>query len=382
MKQIALYGPELTFGSDDLIKSFRDLNDPTKLETIFSNELIEFLAIFHQENFKTREEKSEIPEFSRPERYWKGMKRNVVRLTYPDGWYLEYFSDPGVLEVNTCPMTYETALSHCARMQRDIFDAMAYVGQYPQLFAGAGHVHIDIKAFDNSYLYFRNFLVDFFNHASLTNGALNDDKYNSIGLADLPEENRDVLKLILTEYDGLKFSDETLRIKSFAKSVTDYVYTIAAGRDPIYPFQDHKVRPVKYHSINLKNVYESALSSGGNTIEIRCLRPQESALALVQIINLFEKRIQFIKTINNKISFKNSRPFHLFMTNEQWSMPEELERLSSEAQRVLGEFHHYVKESGLLWSDYKKFVLPWWHGEGSEIEKFESTISDLKDLAL
>jgi hypothetical protein len=382
MKNIALYGPELTFGSDDLIKSFRDLNDPTKLETNLSNELIEFLALYHLESFAKREDKNEIPLFSRPERYWKGMKRNVIRLTYPDGWYLEYFSDPGVIEVNSSPMTYETALSNCSRMQRDIFDAMEFIGQAPQLFAGAGHIHIDIKAFEGKYLYFRNFLIDFFNHSSLTNGALNDDKYNSIGVADLPVENRDVLKLILNEYDILKFSDEILRIKSLAKSITDYVYTIAEGRDPIYPFQDHKTRPVKYHAINLKNVYESALSSGGNTIEIRCLRPQESSLALIQIINLFEERIKFIKTINYPLEFKNQRAFHLFMTNEQWEMPSELERLSNEAQGVLTEFHTYVKEAGLNWIDYKKFVLPWWHGEGGEIEKFENGQAQLNNLAL
>jgi hypothetical protein len=382
MKNIALYGPELTFGSDDLIKSFRDLNDPTKLETSFSNELIEFLALYHIESFATRDDKNEIPVFSRPERYWKGMKRNVVRLTYPDGWYLEYFSDPGVIEVNSSPMTYETALSNCSRMQRDIFDAMNFIGQAPQLFAGAGHIHVDIKAFEGSYLNFRNFIIDFFNHSSLTNGALNDDKYNSIGVADLPVENRDVLILILKEYDSLKFSDEILRIKSLAKSITDYVYTIAEGRDPIYPFQDHKTRPVKYHAINLKNVYESALSSGGNTIEIRCLRPQESALALVQTINLFEERIEFLKKFTTPIDFTNPRAFDLSMTNEQWEMPLELERLSREAQAVLTEFHCYLTETGLNWADYKKLVLPWWHGEGGEIEKFENGQIHLNNLTL
>ena len=370
----AKYGPEMTFSNKSLENSFHIMNDPTQTETPLGREFVNLIAKILESNFSKREDKNEIGEITWPERYWKGNLRHTVRVIYPDEWFFEFFVDPGVLEVNTSPMSIEEAREHKDRIQRDVFDIMPRVDLAPQLFLGAGHFHIDINAFENDPQLFRNYIVDYYNHPALTNGALNDDKFNSIGAADLPFKNREILKEVIKNFDEnvLGKMDGFEAIQFLSKEIVEKAYNIESDDDPIYPFQDHKKRPEKYHALNLKNVYDSILSNKASTIEFRAIRPQHSAEDLVDIFELFEKRLEVIKNVEGLIPLDELQPFDIFVAN--FDDPKEVKRASDDSQKVLAQFYKYIKECDLDWDRYCKFVIPWWHAEDGDLERFNASL--------
>ncbi len=244
-------------------------------------------------------------------------------IKFKDGFVISYTTDPGVIEIITSPNTRQEFKDvHAARVQQYVFDLGASHGLVPWDFLGGGHIHLGRDStFGKDGFLLRQFVADFRNHPALAMGALNHDTNNSIAFAELEEEVRLKFAKKISKLDGKP--RENLTPLKFAEIMMDISYS-------------------RYRALNFNNMENEAKTA---TLEVRCIRPQKSAAAYLKLITLFEKRIEYLKTIKEPIPFTNPPP----VTNPHEAMQ---------------QFYEYVVSSGLKWEDYKEFVMPSWHQNG------------------
>jgi len=63
---------------------------------------------------------------------------DAVRIEYPNGYWIQVATDPGVLEVQTKPSTIEQLEQIESKIQIDLFDAASKIGLKPAKAKGAG----------------------------------------------------------------------------------------------------------------------------------------------------------------------------------------------------------------------------------------------------
>lgn len=255
-------------------------------------------------------------------------------------WSFTINIDPGTIEVQATPLTVKEYHSLSKLIQKDVFDMAKSIGIAPDGVNGAGHIHLDLHSnFENNPLLFRNFLVDFYNHTPVWMGALNFDDYNATVVARLSERQRENLEKVLAKFD----SNPNYTIYDLAKSITKKVYyKNPYNWEPGY----------KYQALNLSRTVNVDLNEDQKTIEIRALRSQRSAEEYINLLTLFESRIQYLKTINHPIKFINKEAHFddLYV----------LENNSKSYKKVIVDsFYKYVTESGLSWEKYAAFLPAW-----------------------
>jgi len=221
---------------------------------------------------------------------------------------------------------------------------MTKEGLTPQLFAGSGHIHIEVSKLDPVTV--RNFLVDFWNHTGLSAGALNDDVYNSIGIGELPEKNKQSLRDIVNAFDAQSGAS----IETLVNGIESSVYDVSLNDElEEYRKSGRGTRPGKYHAISFRSFFNQG------TVEIRSLRPQQNAASYRKMLTLFVKRLEFADAQAKQ-----------GIRVPVGAMPS----LRGNPQEVLKNFHKYVSEVGLNIEDYKEFIMPWWQNAGGEWDQF------------
>ena len=215
------------------------------------------------------------------------------KIQYPDGFYFVISTDPAVVEVQTKPMTSAEAEKNRSRLERDLFAAAKSVGLAPsERGTGGGHIHIGyLSATKGDLDLMRNILVDFANHPEMANGILNNDHWNSPPVQALPPEKQEALAQIIKDYDAGLIH----RIAEFAGRIQNEVYDWhRAGWGPTE----------KYQAFNITRLADPSWSPEERTFEIRSLRPQMSAAQFIALINLFEGRIEYLKTLKEPVALK------------------------------------------------------------------------------
>ncbi len=244
------------------------------------------------------------------------------RVHFPeDNFWVQISTDPSVIEIQTKPSTVAEYKKSRVHMDR-LFSVGEAVGIKPHSFNGGGHIHMDIKsAFGNDVKLFRNFLVDFMNHQELGgDGVLGGDFQNAPHLSELEKFQRREFRKVIGEFD----SGEINSIRELTDAINKRVYRgNPAGWGPTE----------KYQALNL---LRALLEDGESTVEFRGIDPQRDFDEFLKQINLFEKRIEFLK--------KNDGILELL----------DLAKMSN-ADR-LSAFRSYVEESKLKWKAYHPII--------------------------
>ena len=141
---------------------------------------------------------------------------DAVRVTFPDDWWFQVSLDPGVIEVQAKPETFERYRQLEPRIREFIFKSANKVDLAPHPNLGGGHIHMGLlSAFDNNQLLFRNYVVDTMNHPELAMGIFSKDYINSPPVAILGEEAKKEMKAVLAEFDA----DPKMTIEKFAQAI-------------------------------------------------------------------------------------------------------------------------------------------------------------------
>ena len=251
-----------------------------------------------------------------------------------DFWF-ELHNDPWVIEVTAeAKDSDELRRSELAAKYQDmIWGSAAEIGLKPHSRVGGGHMHFDIAThFGDNALLFRNFVVDLINHPELYMGILSLDYLNAPPLAIQKKEQREALKALLQRFDQGKMT-----IKDFKSAMNSEVYFSTYMSHVGHP----SYYPDKYQVGNLKHA---------ETIEIRGNRPQTSFEHYMLLVELFEKRIDYLaqfktaipyveKDYSKEVAFKTVRNMEFYGT----LVP---------AEKIVEESRRFIEETGLSWSKF------------------------------
>ncbi len=248
-----------------------------------------------------------------------------VRVTYPNGWYFEITLDPAVIEITSKPNTVEGFRSLEKVIQRDIWDTANELNLKP---SGSGHINIGKEsAFGSNALLFRNFFVDYLNHIELSRGIHYYAYTNAPHIEDLrASHHSEKLRSILRDFDAAPES-----IEGLSKKIVSRVYTQTNFLTPVSP-------RYKYHAFNLSTI---AYRNAWPRVELRAMRMQKNFTEFVAMIELFEKRIEYLSTLKRPLQY------------QAWRLADKSKL--SEAKAV-ARYYEYVKNSGLSWDTYANLL--------------------------
>lgn len=222
---------------------------------------------------------------------------NAIRITYPDGFWIQVSYDVTVLEWQTKKSPLHVYEAHHDILQRDIFDAAESVGLKPSpKGAGAGHISYDrATTFEDNRLFARNMLVDEANNAFLGQGVIgptSGNRTNAPAIAMLPEEQQNNFREILKQFD----ENPAMTVDELYQAVRERVYNVTLN-----PFDNPMIamKPNKYQAIGLWE----------HRIEDRRFGPPTSAADILAQIRLKRARLAYIKEKQSPI------PYRPIMTN-------------------------------------------------------------------
>lgn len=331
------FGAEMTVSSQALLDSYPSEGAPVRVSPLGAD----IVSRMHDRATLKYVSGKKATTLWMPETY---PQRPNYTVRYKDGFKMNIFTDPGALEMNASPMSLVDLKKNSARIQTDYLEAAKLEGLAPALFTGSGHMHIEVSKVHP--VTFRNFLADFYNATSLAAGALNDDIFNSIGVGEIPESNKETLRAVFKDFD----SDSSATIMTLANGVKYRVYSIPLDQEPAaYRESRGARRPKKYFAASFESIDRIG------TLEIRSIRPQASAKSFQKLANLWVKRMELAE--KNRLRGKLT-PIG------------ELKSVRNDPQAVLKDFDRYLSEVGLKLEDYREFVLPWWQNAGGEVDRY------------
>jgi hypothetical protein len=244
-------------------------------------------------------------------------RAEVYRVTYQDGWWFQISTDPGVIEIQTKPATVAEIKILERRMQSHIFEAAKAIGVVPQPAVGMGHIHVGIKsAFGDDAVLFRNFVVDHANHPEIFTELLGEDFFSPT-ISKLGKRQWEALHKLVHDFD----QGPPMSIKQFTDRLRKEVYALKRG------FVDDADR------------YQALNTLGSETVEYRSHRPQKNAAEFVDLVELHQKRIQFLRDRGGRVTLNSAR--------RRW--------LESSASKM-NRFKAYVQETGYDWERARALV--------------------------
>ncbi|HWU43276.1 MAG TPA: hypothetical protein VN132_07560 [Bdellovibrio sp.] len=261
-----------------------------------------------------------------------------MSVTYSGDRWFTVVSDPWVLEVKGIPSTSQELMSDADILQSLVFDTAREIGLQPHSRIGGGHIHLDIETFfGEDKLLLRNFLVDLANHPELFLGALGFDLLNAPPIALLSATQREAFAEVIREFDEGKLGMVGIR-----KAIIRRVYN-----STFYPQYAHqRSYSEKYQAVNL---------SHEKTIELRGLRPEKSLRHHLLILQLFEKRIEYLKRLDKPIAYNNKDYSNLFEGHTERALDTFTSHIKPEI--IENAFRSYVLETELNWNDYRELLI-------------------------
>ncbi|MBL7671287.1 MAG: hypothetical protein JNM39_12450 [Bdellovibrionaceae bacterium] len=342
------FGSEMTISSPELEASFQEVyatrpqveGSPLVWTTPLVDQKIDGIQRSIKQKYKGSKAKS--PQLERLKVHGH-VERPGLSINYSNGFSMTLFPDPGVLELNHTPSSQVQIEKNIERIQTDYFDEGKMQGLTPAIFTGGGHIHIEVAKLNPVTV--RNFLAIVFNSTGLFAGALNEDEFNSIGVAELPQKQKEELRREFAKFDSFDPPDFR-RIYD----ITWSAYNIPLSEESReYQQGRGEMRPQKYHAVSFNSFH--ALG----TLEIRGIRPQSSARAYLKLVKLFVALMQMA----DKKQLQGERvPLN------------ELKSLKGHPQAILADFDRLLTEAGLKFEDYTEFVLPWWLDKGGEVDRY------------
>jgi len=363
-----LFGPEFTFGVQfvngqvinlDSSTNFDEANSET--DDLGEEGLYKKLRRYHR---TLKEQLVAKPRQNKKFKAWRN------RYTSPKGWAFFVNTDPGVIEIQMSPMTVKNYKKNAKAIQRAIFSTAAKLSFYPALFTGGGHINIGLKEFEENPRLLRNFIIDYYNHVELSMGVMNYDVHNAA--SPLIYENHSHTQLLRL----IEYIDHALKLKPVTEEFADSINLIEPDESRINIVKD------LLHSFgafdNPKDVFggihiaaalrgRAHYSDIKGRLEIRAVRPQASMDVWVRQIQLLQKRLEYLDSLDGLVEYKSTLSLNPgpYSPSDHYNPP-------VNAQEALKAFYLYVTESKEKWQDHRDYLWPKWITNG-EIDRFEQS---------
>lgn len=353
-----LFGPEFTFTTCDFS------NGPHSIDTSFRKHLLPPLcddgAKKWQYNLTAWAFHHLVEGQPRGAEFEPDLSNTISRFRSPNGWSFTITKDPGVIEVRMSPMTAHRYRLFAQDIQDAIFASANNIGLIPWDYLGGGHINIGLLELYDHPLLLRNFIVDFYNHPSLSMGIFNYDTNNALPLQMLQPGILERFLRVIAQFD-----------RNYYQETESFLFDLYKN------LHISKGDPYKKHWKNsnegrYKHVALSFVSFGGTNIEsetrmeVRSVRPQKSMDVFVRQIELLQGRMDYLSHFSEPIPLRTEFPL------QEHSPEIHAEQPPIEAQTALQEFYVYVKQSGKNWQDHRDYLWPQWVKDG-ELEKFEKS---------
>lgn len=268
-------------------------------------------------------------------------------ILFPDGWDFNISVDPGCVEIQTQPGTLAEIEKQIQRMQSMIFDAAADVGLFPHRSAyeqtkNSLNAHLNIgglSAYRNDPEGLLRFISDYANHPAMGRGLLGASQFNAPLMSELKPSQQIAFQSLLSEMNHKKVKSIQDVVSRMHGSV--YTHTPSAG--------DDWGGNIHYQAVGLKQL--EGLKSGwfrrderDAPFELRAIKQPETADLYLLMVQFFEKRIKYLKSLQGE---------PLIFIPVSFRELSKINRLPS--VRAL-EFALYSREMGVDWKTYERLV--------------------------
>lgn len=336
-----VFGPEFTFTNPSLIAAHKDHGQrsydveytTTPESHLCLNKFAKLLQTEAKGNFRVN----------------YAPTQEKCRVTYADNWWFEVTTDPEVIEVRSAPMTVGNAKIFQDRIQRHIFDMAARIGLYADETRGNGHINIDFGPFEKNPLLLRNFIVDYINHPGLALGTCGNDPCNAPPLALMfssrrPSEQYQALVAVLADFDA-DFAQGKACSFSLATALNAQVFK----RTWSHLWQ---VQAEKFQALSVNHILDEGDPSK-RRIEIRAHKPQQNAAEWTALIELYDKRIQYLTKLRGVLPLKPEKELAMHILSNS---THQISLDAATKKRLAGDLADYVHATGLSLSPYKKYL--------------------------
>lgn len=305
------YGPEIEFSNHELRTKFRG-GPPKDQEKLAAKKLADAI----------KKKCLESQDCEVLEVHGKWSKDYDVK--FKNGFWINISYDPVVVEVRAKPATRQELAQNREHFRKYIFETAKEIGLDSEGLWGqglSGHFNIGARsAFDDDARALMSFLVDYANHPELASGVLGRDFANAPPLSILNSAQREQFNHLTELVKNRKIKT----ISALVAHIQKHVYTWT----PTFEGSHH------YQAVGLKRIGQYDFATQDKPLELRAIRTQESIEEFELLAELFEARMEYLKTHDHPLFYlaKNTRDF----TEEQ----------------LASRFFVYVKEMGLDWEKF------------------------------
>ncbi|MES2800889.1 MAG: hypothetical protein V4654_00225 [Bdellovibrionota bacterium] len=249
------------------------------------------------------------------------------KVTLSDGWWFKVSHDPGCIEITTKPSTQAELRAREQTLNKMIFESGKPLGfKVPE--NESAHFNIGFhSAFEGKGDPFLRFFVDYHNRPELALGALGMDIHNGPPLSIMTPKMREALAELVNDHNN-----EKIDASMIAHRIQQKVY--------LRPYTLSWNGAHHYQMIGLKHITQASesLEVLDQPFELRAIWNQHDMNQFLLLAELFEARINYLKTKSEAIIYTEARG-----------------DIFSNIEKAAG-FYNYVTESGLDYERYKQLL--------------------------
>jgi hypothetical protein len=213
-------------------------------------------------------------------------------VKFPDGFWIELAVDPYVFEATLQKGSRLNFQRHKEVIDDFIFKPARDLGLTADPWLGGGHISIDmLSAFGSDALLLRNFLVDQANFPELQLYVLGGDLGNAPPVSSLKESSQEAFKELIAGFD-----QEHWTLNALISRVQFHVY----NNNP-RGFPSRHAQAVR---LSEAGRLTDSLPLPGQRLELRYFRAQDSLEKFLQQTDLLEKRLAWLKSLNEPLALK------------------------------------------------------------------------------
>jgi hypothetical protein len=252
--------------------------------------------------------------------------KQVHRVEFPDGWYFNIDADVTAVEISAKPLSESAWKEKQGLLKSVLYDTAEETGLKVPTWdrLSGGHISIGYQSvFEGNPLLFRNFIVDQINHVELSAGIHLYDPFNAKPLSFEPSVLRK-LQIVLDDFDAGKLPNEEEFIKK--------VYKAIKGAS----------------AMDTSTLAKDKFKASAKRVEVRAHRSQKSPQEFVDLIALYNKRLDYLKNLDEPLVLES---------NPKKLPPEEM----------LKRYRTYLEEAGADYEVYKEHLPDWLKAESKRL---------------
>lgn len=246
------------------------------------------------------------------------------RIEFPNGFWLNVSVDPGIVELQTAPLTEERYRELATFIEESIYGTakrlkMTHVPE-------DGHLNFGAKATFETPVVLAAFMLDQINHPELGLGVLGQDILNGPPLA---IQELDQIKKFFSIMDDVS-AGKVDSVRRLADRVNNEVY-YRSGEDLSRAAGRH------YQGVSVKRLSTPEFQTQDQPVEIRWAAGQPTFQRVLLIYKLYTQRIAYLKARGDMSNYQRQ----LFKNPIGMTAPEKLTRFFIFVNEMGGDFNEY-----------------------------------------